>query len=262
MSSRQSRRHRQATGDGRHTLVWGVNPVMELLTHAPQSLIEISVLPSFGRKKRQKALLAHAGRRGIAVHVISDFNRLPLAEGAVHQGVCSWARPVWDISLDHLSMAWGDEVPMMVVCDEISDPGNLGAIIRSSAAFGAHVVMISERNSAAVNGTVIKASAGNIVHLRVCRVRNTAKAIESLRQSGIWTAALAVQESTAVWDADLKVPLAFVLGAEGRGLRQLVIKRCDMRLHVPQAEGVESLNVAAACTAALYETARQRRTIS
>ncbi len=240
------------------TLIWGVNPVDEFLAHAAESFLEILVLPSFGRKKRQRSLLARAERCAVPVRSTADFNRLKLADRAVHQGIAARVRPIWNISLNDLPEAWGTECPLIVVCDEISDPGNLGAIIRSSAAFGVHVVMISERNSADINGTVIKASAGTLIHIRVCRIRNTVNAIDALKASGIWTACLAVRESRPVWDEDLKVPLALVLGAEGRGLRPLVMKHCDMSLHIPQAPGVESMNVAAACTAALYETARQR----
>ncbi len=258
MTRKRGRGRRSEAGTGGNTLIWGMNPVMEFLAHAADSFADISVLPSFGRKKRQKALLALAERKGVRVNVTADFNRLELPDGAVTQGVCALVTPVWEVSVDELTEVWKSEVPLVVVCDEISDPGNLGAIIRSAAAFGTHVVMISERNSAAINGTVIKASAGTIVHLRVCRVRNTARALSGLQETGIWTAALAARESRPVWDADLRVPLALVLGAEGKGLRHIVMKQCDTRLHIPQVPGVESLNVAAACTAALYETARQR----
>ena len=231
---------------------------MEFLDSAPGTIMDISVLPSFGRKKRQKALLVSAEKRGVHVRVIADFNRMGLPDGAVPQGVCALVTPSWEVSIDEIHTAWGSEVPLVVLCDEISDPGNLGAIIRSSAAFGVHVVMVSERNSARINGTVIKASAGTIVHLKVCSVKNTSRAIAALQERGIWAAALSASMSTRIWDADLKTPLALVLGAEGKGLRQMVVKQCDTRLHIPQSTGVESLNVSAACTAALYETARQR----
>ncbi len=258
MGGKRRRGHsRNAEPDG-YVRIWGLNPVMEFLDRAPESLVDISILPSFGRKKRQKSLLALAESRGIAFNVMSDFNRMGLPDGAVPQGVCALARPDWEVSLHDIHKAWGSKVPLVVVCDEISDPGNLGAIIRSSAAFGVHAVMISERNSASVNGTVIKACAGTIVHLRVCSVRNSARAIATLQENGLWAVALAAGQSMPVWDADLKVPLALVLGAEGKGLRHVVMKQCDTRLHIPQAKGVESLNVAAACTAALYETVRQR----
>jgi len=233
--------------------------VTEFLTHAPHSLEHILVLPSFGRKKRQKALIDLACNRQVRVETAHDFKRLDMAQGALHQGVVALAEPVWETAMESLPSVWGSDVPLLVVCDEISDPGNLGAIIRSSAAFGAHAVIISQRNSADINGTVIKASAGAIVHLHTCMVDNMAKAIETLKEMGIWTAALVPVDSMPVWDADMRTPLALVLGAEGKGLRPLVMRRCDIRLHIPQSIRVESLNVAAACTAALYETWRQRR---
>ncbi len=230
----------------------------EFLTYAPQSIEHILVLPSFGRKKRQKALINLACSRQVRVETTHDFNRLDMAQGALHQGVVALAEPVWETAIDSLPSVWGSDVPLLVVCDEISDPSNLGAIIRSSAAFGAHAVIISQRNSADINGTVIKASAGTIVHLHTCMVDNMAKAIETLKEMGIWTAALVPVNSVPVWDADMRTPLALVVGAEGKGLRPLVMRQCDMRLHIPQSIVVESLNVAAACTAALYEASRQR----
>ena len=146
----------------------------------------------------------------------------------------------------------------MVLCDEITDPGNLGGIIRASAAFGAHAIIISRRNCAEINGTVVKASAGTIAHIRICTVSNLVNAMEALKKMNLWLAGLAAQGAREIWNSDLTVPLGMVLGAEGRGIRPLVLKHCDFSIRIPQQYGVESLNVVSACSVALYESMRQR----
>ncbi len=238
--------------------IWGINPVIEFLKNHPEAIHELLILPSFGKKKRQKTVLSYASSRKIKTRTVSDFNKMDMPQGAVHQGVVAIVQPVWSVELQDIESAWQDATPLVVVCDEVTDPGNLGAIIRAAAAFGAHAVILSHRNSAEVNGTVVKASAGAVLHTKICTAGNTVKSIKALQELGILAAALTVQESRPVWDADLTIPTAIVLGAEGRGLRHIVVQNCDTRLHIPQSPDVESLNVASACTAVLYETARQR----
>ena len=239
-------------------LIWGINPVLEFLENSPDAIEDIYTLPSFGKKKRQKTLLHQAAGRNARCRTVMDFSRMEMPESAVHQGVAAKVRPVWLVELDQLHTLWKEDTPLVVVCDQITDPGNMGAIIRSSAAFGAHAVILSRRNSAEINGTVIKASAGAILHTRVCVAGNTIKTLQRLQKEGLITVALTADRSQTLWSHDLSVPIALVLGAEGRGLRQMVVQKCDTRLHIPQSSSVESLNVASACAVALYETRRQR----
>lgn len=258
MIAKSARTTRPTVDRGDTMLIWGINPVNEFLTHEPAACVELYVIPSFGRKKRQRLIFAAAERGRVPVRQAENLNMPGIPDGAVHQGVVARVRPIWEIDIEKLPMLWTGDIPLVIICDEIKDPGNLGAIIRSAAAFGVHAVILSRRNSAEVNGTVVKASAGAVIHTRLCRIGNTVRAMEIIKKMGLWVAALAADGNRYLWEQDMKLPLALVLGAEGTGIRPLVMKHCDLSVSIPQATGIESLNVASACTAALYEAVRQR----
>lgn len=258
MIAKQSRTARPAPGSTDTMLIWGINPVNEFLSHVPGACVNLYVTPSFGRKKRQRTLLSAAERCGVTVIPAENMNMQGIPQGAVHQGVAARIKPIWEVDIEDLPVLWANNIPLVIVCDQVKDPGNLGAIIRSAAAFGAHAVILSRRNSADINGTVIKASAGTVVHTRLCHVGNIVRAIDTLKKMGLWVTALAPDSRSYLWEQDMNMPLALVLGAEGAGIRPLVMKHCDLAARIPQAPDIESLNVASACTAALYETVRQR----
>jgi 23S rRNA (guanosine2251-2'-O)-methyltransferase len=180
------------------------------------------------------------------------------AGGGVHQGVVADVEGPRDWSvLDLVQDAPG--APLLVVLDGIEDPHNLGAILRSVDAAGGDGVLIQTRHSAARSSVAAKASAGALAHVRIARVVNVARAIQELKDVGVWTVGLA-GEATLSYDAvDWTVPSALVLGAEGPGLRRLVRERCDRVVAIPMAGHVSSLNVSVAAGIALFEAVRQRR---
>lgn len=148
---------------------------------------------------------------------------------------------------------------LLVVCDEIEDPRNLGAIARCAEGAGAQGLIMTSRRSAEVTPVTEKAAGGALSHLAMTRVGNLANALEELKHAGLWIAGLAAEAPQTIWEADLKRPLVLVVGNEGRGLRRLTQEACDMLVRIPMQGQVNSLNVAVATGVALFEIQRQRR---
>lgn len=240
-------------------LIWGLHPVHECLAARPEAAQRLLVHPSFGRKPGQRQLLAQAERVGLKVARVTDLSCEGVPPEAVHQGVALWLWPFWWKEFNELPHVWEGKVPLVVACDQVTDPQNLGAIIRSAAAFGAQAVVVPERRTVSVTGAVVKASVGAIAHLAVVEVGNLVRALVGLKEHGLWVAGLTPEGSNLLWEVDLSIPLVLTVGAEGPGVRPLVKRTCDILLTIPLAGSLASLNVAAAAAVALYETARQRR---
>ena len=150
------------------------------------------------------------------------------------------------------------EPPLLVLCDGISDPRNLGAILRAAECAGAHGVILSKRHSAGVTGVVDKASAGAAEHVPVARVSNLSAALRELKERGVWIYGSAPGAPCSLWDTDLTGPACLVIGSEGDGMGRLVSEQCDFLMHIPMKGKVDSLNAATACGVLLYEALRQR----
>jgi 23S rRNA (guanosine2251-2'-O)-methyltransferase len=165
-----------------------------------------------------------------------------------------------DVSAILAAAAAAGEAPLVVLLDGITDPHNFGAIVRSAEVLGAHGVVIPERASAPVTPGVVKASAGATERSRIARVRNLLRAIDALRAEGVRVLGAGAGEGTRLDETDLRVPVGLVVGAEGKGMREAVARRCDGLFHIPQRGAVASLNASVAAAIALYEAARQRAT--
>ena len=150
------------------------------------------------------------------------------------------------------------EAPFVVICDEISDPHNLGAIIRSAECVGAHGVVIPKRRSAGLTAIVDKSSAGAAEHMAIARVANIAAAIKELKDAGLWVYGTAADGASGLWTTDLTGPIALVIGSEGDGMSRLVKESCDFVLSLPMKGRVSSLNASAAAAVTMYEILRQR----
>ena len=150
------------------------------------------------------------------------------------------------------------EKPLLVVCDEISDPHNLGAIIRTAECAGAHGVIVPKRRSAGLTAVVAKTSAGAVSYLPVARVPNIAALLADLKKRGIWVFGAAAEGSVSLYDADLAGPAAIVIGSEGDGMTRLVRESCDFLVSIPMKGRISSLNASAAAAVLLYEALRQR----
>jgi 23S rRNA (guanosine2251-2'-O)-methyltransferase len=238
-------------------IIYGINPVLEALRAGRVKELRVGNRAD----DRLKQLLALAGERGVHVtRVPSDVLDRESRRGGqrgVHQGVVADVEKTDDYSLDEI-VRGAPGAPFMVVLDGIEDPHNLGAILRTADAAGVDGVVIQSRRSAARDGVAAKASAGALAHVKIAEVVNIARAVEELKEAGVWTVGLA-GEGPEPYDAiDFTLPTAIVLGAEGAGLRRLVRERCDRLASIPMRGHVSSLNVSVAAGIVLFEAVRQR----
>ncbi|HUR33910.1 MAG TPA: 23S rRNA (guanosine(2251)-2'-O)-methyltransferase RlmB [Vicinamibacterales bacterium] len=235
-------------------LIYGINPVLEAIRAG--RVRELRVVDRSGG--RVADVVAAAQRAGVAVRRVQapDIDRA--ARGGVHQGVIADVEESRDYSIDDL-VKGASGVPLLVVLDGIEDPHNVGAILRTVDAAGADGVVRQSRHAAPLGGAAAKAAAGAVSHVRIAEVVNIARAVEELKESGIWTVGLAGDSPKRYDQIDLTVPTAIVLGAEGTGLRRLVRERCDWLVSIPMQGHVQSLNVSVAAGIALFEAVRQRK---
>lgn len=207
---------------------------------------------------RIRELLALASKRGVRVQRVQADVLTRQARGGVHQGVVAEVEDPKDYSVEDL-VRGAAGTPFIVVLDGIEDPHNLGAILRTADAAGVDGVVIQNRRSAALDGAAAKASAGAVSHVKIAEVVNIARAIDELKEAGVWSVGLAGEADAAYDTIDLTGPIAVVLGAEGTGLRRLVREKCDFLASIPMGGQVGSLNVSVAAGVVLFEAVRQRR---
>ena len=201
-----------------------------------------------------------ARNRGIVV-VEADRRKLDgMSRTKSHQGVVAVAAVREYAGVDDILNAARErgEAPLIVVCDELSDPHNLGAVIRTAECAGAHGVIIPKRRSAGLTAIVAKTSAGAVSYLPVARVPNLTAALKDLKARGLWVYGTAAEGATSLYDADWKRPAAIVIGSEGDGLGRLVREQCDFLVSIPMKGKINSLNASAAAAVVLYEAVRQR----
>lgn len=197
--------------------------------------------------------------RAKKVNVLS-INRRQMDDMAFnHQGVVAEAAPYEYSTLeDVIEAATASPTPLVLVLDVLQDPQNLGSLLRTAAAIGAQGVVIPEHRAVGVTPAVVKASAGAIERLKIAQVTNLSRAIDALKEVGIWAVGLDASAETPYDKADLNRPLALVVGGEGKGLRHLVRQHCDLVVSLPMPGAIESLNAAVAGSIVLYEALRQR----
>jgi 23S rRNA (guanosine2251-2'-O)-methyltransferase len=234
-------------------IVFGVHPVAEAFR--ARRVREIRVADR--TDARLAELLALAEAASVPVRRVPREALDRAAGGGVHQGVVAEVAPAPQATLVDLARAT-DAQPLIVVLDEVEDPQNVGAILRSVDAAGATGVVRQTRRAAPLGGAAAKAAAGAISYVRVADVVNIARAIEELKHASVWTLGLDARAEMPYYEWDFTLPTAIVLGAEGRGLRRLVRERCDSVARIPMRGHVGSLNVSAAAAVVLFEAARQR----
>ena len=240
-------------------LIEGRNAVLEALRAG------VSIDKVFIAKEEPDAALRHiASAARAAGAAVSNTDRRKLDSMSIthaHQGVIATAAYTQYVDVaDILEIAKKrGEAPLIVICDELSDPHNLGAIIRTCEASGAHGVIIPKHRSAGVTATVAKASSGAVYHVAVARVANITAAIKELKNAGVWIFGAANNGDTPLWDADLKGPAALVIGSEGSGINRLVSENCDFSVNIPMYGKMSSLNASVAAAIFIYEAVRQRK---
>ncbi len=241
-------------------VVYGLNPVRELLRTAGAEVSELWLAEGGTRGAAFAELERLARDAGAKLRTAPRQKLDRLAATDRHQGVVAVVADFRYAAVDELLAAASasGRPPLLVVLDGVEDPHNLGAVIRSALALGAHGVVIPKDRAVGVTPAVAKASAGAVERLPVARVTNVAKTLESLQGAGVWSVALAADGDRPLPGLDLTGPTALVLGSEGEGLRPLVRRTCDHAARIPMSGDLDSLSVSAAAAVALYEAARQR----
>jgi 23S rRNA (guanosine2251-2'-O)-methyltransferase len=230
-------------------LVYGRRPVREAL-RGPREVLE---LWAGERAVKSEPWLREVERPRVQVKPERELS--DAAGTRDHQGVVAWCEPYR--YADAYELAAG-EAPLLACLDQVSDPRNLGAVVRSAEGAGATGVVVPAHGSARVTAAVCRASAGAVEHLPVAVVTNLARYLAEIKRGDLWIAGAAGETGTPMWQADLSSGIAFVFGAEGKGLRPLVRRACDLEVSIPQLGRVESLNVSVAAAVLLYEARRQR----
>lgn len=241
-------------------VLYGMNPVRELLRAGGEGLAELW-LAEGAERARSFAELEREGRAaGAKVRLAPRVKLDKLAGTGNHQGVVAVVADYRYRSVDDLlevARAAG-QPPLLVVLDGIEDPQNLGAIIRSAHALGAHGVIIAKDRAVGITGAAAKASAGAVEHCPVARVTNIAQTVLGLKEEGLWSVGAVAGGDREIGAIDLRGATALVIGAEGEGIRPLVRRNCDHLARIPMAGRLGSLNASAAAAVCLYEAARQR----
>ena len=236
-------------------IIYGINPVLEALRTGRVRRIRVG--PRADRRIEDALALARA--KGVTIERADAVAIERASRGGIHQGIVADLEEPRDYSLRDLVEGAAPAASLLVVLDAIEDPHNVGAILRTVDAAGAHGVVRQTRRAASLDGIAAKASAGAMSHVRVATEVNIARAVEELKALGVWTIGLAGKASESYDAVDFTLPTAIVLGAEGTGLRRLVQERCDRLVSIPMYGVVDSLNVSVAAGVVLFEAARQRK---
>ena len=253
----KTHRRRSAGDPNAPNWLFGTHAVLAALAN-PSRVCERALVADDEDALRAAAAAETGGHDGVIDRVSRDDVAAVLPQGAVHQGIALLARPLEDIGIkDAMDRALETEASCILVLDQVTDPQNVGAIIRTAAAFDAAAVVVQDRHAPPVTGALDKAASGGLEVVPLVRETNLARAIEALKARDFWCIGLAGGVETSLAEARVAGPTAIVLGAEGGGLRRLVAESCDTLAQIPQSDAVESLNVSNAAAVALYEVTRR-----
>lgn len=241
-------------------VVYGLRPVEELLRSGGE--VAVVYLAAGERSPALRAIAESASRRKIAIEERPREELEALTAGGVHQGALAIAGDFEYVEPEDVMAAATSrgESPLILVLDSVTDPQNLGALVRSAHVLGAHGVVIPKDRAARVTPAAVKASAGATEHVPIALCTNLVRTLENFKEAGLWAVGALAEGGGDPWTVDFVQPTALVLGAEGSGLRPLVARACDLRVRIPMKGQVASLNVSAAGAVLLYEAARQRAT--
>lgn len=242
----------------RHEVIWGRHPVAEAI--AAGGRVQRVVVARGAREHGLAEVLSAAERAGIRVEQVPREQLDRLASGANHQGVVAFVAP-WEYAdvNDLLARAVArNEPPLLLALDSVQDVHNLGSLIRTAEAVGAHGIIVPEHRAAGVTPAVVKSSAGAIEHLPVAQVTNLTRTLDDLKARDIWAVGLAGEAAQSIETVDLNRPLVLVVGSEGKGLSRLVREHCDFLVSLPMRGTINSLNAAVAGSIALYLAWRAR----
>lgn len=238
--------------------LYGRNPVLELLRGGGRQADEIAVL-SGGRGPLQE-IVSLARKAGVKISFRTRDQLTAIAGSPDHQGVVARVARAEYVDLEDLLAIPGErgESPFFLALDQVQDPRNLGALLRTADVLGVHGVIVTKHHAAGLTESAARVAMGALEFVKVARATNMVAALEMLKKSGVWVYGASSADGADAWDVDLSGPICLVLGGEGEGLRRLVAESCDGLLHIPMRGHVESLNVGAAGAILGYEVSRQR----
>lgn len=233
--------------------LYGRHPVMAAIAN-PQRLINtVFCTPENAEELKNACAKARRNPEIVKTADRREIERL-LPRDAVHQGIAARVQPLPEYSIEEIcDLAAARENCRLLILDQVTDPQNIGAIIRSCVAFDVLALIMQDKNSPAENGAMAKASAGMIEHLPICRVTNLSRTVEQLKNAGFWTIGMDGHAQTTVSELKKGGKNAIIMGSEGKGMRRLVEESCDITVRLPISEKVESLNVSTAAAIVLYE---------
>lgn len=239
-------------------MVAGRNAVMEALKGSRS--VNKLMIANGSTEGSIKEIIAVAKEKGVNIQYWERSKLDSIARGIRHQGVLAQVAPVQYAELEDILQVAKDrnEPPFIVLLDELEDPHNLGAILRTADAAGVHGVLIPKHRSCPLSATVAKTSAGAVEHVPVARVGNLVQTIKKLKQEGLWVAA-ADMDGKDYYDTDLTGPLLLIIGSEGQGVGRLVKEQCDFVVRIPMVGKINSLNASVAGSILMYEAMKQRR---
>lgn len=242
-----------------YTTIEGRNPVYEAI--ASDMPVEKIYISNASKGSQISKIINIAREKGVPFKAVSPDKIDEIAKTDSNQGVVAVCSEVSYSSLEDILKVAEEknEPPFIIICDEITDPHNLGAIIRTANAVGAHGVVIPKNRSVGVTPVVFKTSAGAASYTKVARVNNLSQAMDRLKEKGVWITGADMAGDKEMCDSDLKGPLAIVVGSEGRGIMKKVKENCDFLVRIPMVGEINSLNASVAAAVLMYEALRQRR---
>lgn len=237
--------------------VEGRNPVIEAIKNNRE--IDKILVANSAKEGSIKKIIGMAKEKNLVIQYVEKQKLDEISESHAHQGVIAQVSEYKYSDLDEVlvNVKEKGEDPFFIILDEINDPHNLGSIIRTADAVGAHGVIIPKRRSVHITPVVIKASAGAIEYMPVCKVTNIVSTIKKLKEEGLWIAAVDMDGET-FYKQNMTGPLGLVIGSEGYGISRLVKENCDFKVKMPMVGNVTSLNASVAGSIVLYEVLRQR----
>ena len=237
----------------------GRNPVIEHLQRRTQTVEEIWIAQG-APHSRIRHIITMAKAAGVPIKRCTRRELDRIEPSVPHQGVIAFVSPTryGDLSSILTKIEHSEHNALLIMLDNVQDPRNLGAILRTADAVNADAVIIPKNRAVGITAAVHKASAGASTHVPIIKVTNVAYTVDTLKNRGIWVAGAAENATYLYTDADFRVPLCLVLGSEGKGIRRLVKQKCDYLVHLPMLGKIDSLNVSVAAGVLLYEVIRQR----
>ncbi|HBO83865.1 MAG: 23S rRNA (guanosine(2251)-2'-O)-methyltransferase RlmB [Deltaproteobacteria bacterium GWC2_42_11] len=241
-------------------IIYGINPVTEGLKSHPEDFKEVIILSGkTGKEVESVKKIASQNKIALKKSARQDMDRLARTQN--HQGIVAVLKEFRYVDIDEIPVIWkrSGEKAFILVLDSIEDPQNLGSLIRTANAAGVHGVIIPKNRAAGITPAATKASAGATEYTKISQVTNLTAAIDDLKKQGVWVVGMEGNTGKSIYDLDLDMDMAIIIGSEGKGMRRLIKEKCDFLASIPMKGDISSLNASVAGAAVMFEVLRQRQ---